>query len=449
MSPAADEAPGLSHARRQLRYAELVIAFRTIFLIVLFAGLAVQLWLAVRQIRHVEAKREAVPGAFRGRIPLEAHEKAADYTVARQRLGIVADLAGVGVLLAWTIAGGLDALVVAWDGAGMPALATGLLLLLSVIVLDSLPGLLFSIYGSFVIEERFGFNRTTPRTFAADAAKGVVLTLALAAPLAAGALWLIDSGGALWWLWAWIGWTAVSFGLAWAYPVYIAPLFNKFTPLADEELRRDIEALLGRCGFRSSGIFVMDGSRRSTHGNAYFTGFGSAKRIVFFDTLLSGLSTGQILAVLAHELGHFRLRHVLKQMALSSGAALAALALLAWLLGQGWFYRGLGVTHETDGAALALLLLVGPAFAFFVTPLFAALSRRFEADADGYAAEKADAADLASALVSMYEQNATTLTPDPLHSAFYDSHPAAAVRVAQLERLAAERAKAPAVERAR
>lgn len=407
--------------------------FRTVFLVVLFAGLAARLWLAARQAAHVAAHRAAVPIAFRERISLEAHQKAADYTLARDRPGMVSSVVDVVVVLAWTLGGGINWLNNSWPDAISATLAANLAVILSVAILDSIPGLPFSVWSTFVVERRFGFNRTTPGLFVIDMIKGVVLLLVIGAPLVAGVLWLMGSAGRLWWLYAWIGWLAFSLILSWAYPAFIAPRFNRFSPLRDETLRAQIESLLTRCGFRASAIFVMDGSRRSTHGNAYFTGLGKTRRVVFFDTLLADLAPGELLAILAHELGHYRLRHIQKQIVLSGAFGLAVLGMLAWLIGQAWFYHGLGVDHPSDGAALALLMVAGPAFSFFLTPVFALISRRFEQQADDYAARQTAAGDLVRALVKLYDQNATTLTPDPVYSAVYDSHPPASIRVSRLQ----------------
>jgi STE24 endopeptidase len=415
-------------------YASDVSVFRLTFLAVVVVALVVRLWLAARQASHVSKHSSEVPAAFRDRISLAAHQKAAEYTIARNRLAMTANVVDFVVVLAWTFAGGLSWLNDFWHDATPATLAGDLALVVSLVLVDSLAGLALSAWSAFQVERRFAFNRTTPRLFAIDALKGTVLLLLLGIPLGWSGLWLMDNGGRLWWLDAWACWLAFSLAISWAYPVLIAPRFNKFAPLQDESLKQQIEALLIRCGFRASGIFVMDGSRRSAHVNAYFTGLGASKRVVFFDTLLADLRPRELLAILAHELGHYRLRHIQRQLVLSGIAGLAGLGLLAWLIGQNWFYSGLLVSSPSDGAAFALFLIAGPAFAFFLTPLFAALSRRFEEEADDFAARQTGTGDLVDALVKLYHQNATTLTPDPIYSAFYNSHPSASVRVSRLLR---------------
>ncbi|HDP89112.1 MAG TPA: M48 family peptidase [Thioalkalivibrio sp.] len=408
-------------------------SFTVIFLAVLLANVALRLWLSSRQARHVRAHRAQVPTEFAASIPLSAHQKAADYTLAKGRLGRADLLFTVALLLAWTVGGGLQALDDAWRLAGWNDLATGTAVLLSVFLITSVLELPFSIYRIFVLEARFGFNQTTPRTFIADLAKGALLALVLGIPLITLVLWLMQVTGESWWLWVWAAWTGFTLFLIWAYPMLIAPLFNRFEPLGDAATRQRIEALLAHCGFSSRGIFVMDGSRRSGHGNAYFTGFGRNKRIVFFDTLLNTLEPAQVEAVLAHELGHFRRRHVLKGMLLQFGLSLAALALLAWLIGTDWYFSGLGIETPSLHLALASFLLVTPVFGFFLQPVLAWLSRRHEFEADAFAVSQTDADSLVQALVRLYRDNASTLTPDPLHSAFYDSHPPAAIRIAHLK----------------
>jgi len=412
-------------------------AFTILFLTALLTSVALRLWLSQRQARHVRAHRDAVPAEFAASIPLAAHQKAADYTLARGRLGRIDLIYGALLLVAWTLGGGLQLLDETWRQAGWNALATGTAVLLSVFLITGLLELPVSVYRTFGLEARFGFNKTTPRTFLADLVKGTLLALVLGIPLIALVLWLMQVTGEHWWLWVWAAWTGFTLVLIWAYPTLIAPLFNRFEPLDDDATRERVERLLARCGFSSNGIFVMDGSRRSGHGNAYFTGLGRHKRIVFFDTLLDTLEPAQIEAVLAHELGHFRRRHVLKGMLLQFALSLAALALLAWLIGTEGYFAGLGIETPSTHLALASFLLVAPVFGFFLQPLLAWLSRRHEFEADAFAASQTDADSLIQALVRLYRDNASTLTPDPLHSAIYDSHPPASVRIAHLKSLPA------------
>ncbi|HTS20278.1 MAG TPA: M48 family metallopeptidase [Casimicrobiaceae bacterium] len=409
--------------------------FTGVFVAALAFSLGIQLWLARRQIRYVLAHRGAVPPHFADRLPLAAHQKAADYTAARTRLSAIDLVVDAAVLLALTLGGGL-ALIAGWIAAsGWPQLARDLMLIVAVALLAALASLPLAWYRTFVIEERFGFNRSTFRLWIADLAKGALVAAALGVPLVALVLWLMARAGALWWLYAWLAWVAFQVLVLALYPTVIAPLYNKFAPLADGGVKERVERLLARCGFRAKGLYVMDGSRRSAHGNAYFTGFGAARRIVFFDTLLARLSPEEIEAVLAHELGHFKLKHVIKRTAWLAAASLALLALLGWLAGEPWFYAGLGVPGPAPryGVALALFMLALPAFTFIGSPLAAMYSRRHEFEADEYAARNASAQALVAALVKLYQDNATTLTPDPLHSAFYDSHPPASARIARLE----------------
>lgn len=406
--------------------------FTLLFLSLLLISLLVRSWLAMRQMRHVARHRNAVPAAFEGRIALSAHQKAADYTRARTRLGLVELFYGSVLLVGWTLGGGLDLLDHWWSEWGASPIWTGVALLLSAAFFMALLDLPLELYHTFRLEERFGFNRTDLRTFLGDLAKQALLLLILGTPLAWVALSLMDGAGSLWWLYLWLVWTGFSLFMMWAYPAFIAPLFNRFAPLDNDEVRARIQRLLDQCGFRNNGIFVMDGSRRSGHGNAYFTGFGRNKRIVFFDTLLDSLEPQEIEAVLAHELGHFKRRHVQKRMLSMMGLSLAGLALLGWLSGQPWFYAGLGVSRMSDALALALFLMTSSVFTFLLQPLFSLISRRHEFEADDFAAEQASAVDLVQALVKLYRENASTLTPDPLYSAFHDSHPPAPVRVAHL-----------------
>jgi len=404
------------------------------FLFVLLLGLSLwtELWLASRHIRHVLANRDRVPDAFQQKISLADHQKAAVYTVAHTRFRRIETIYGSALLLVWTLGGGLEWLDRFMRGMGLNELMTGTLFLLSAFLIMGLLELPISLYQTFVIENRYGFNKITPGLFFSDLVKKTFLMLLIGTPLILAALWLMQETGALWWVYVWVLWTAFSLFIVWAYPTWIAPMFNKFTPLANQSVRDRIQSLLERTGFRSRGIFVMDGSRRSAHGNAYFTGFGKSKRIVFFDTLLEHLGEREIEAVLAHELGHFKRKHVVKRMLLTFGMSLTGLALLGWLLVQPWFYAGLGMTQQSTHAALMLFILVIPVFTFFLKPVFSWSSRKHEYEADRFAAEQTDSRELVSALVKLYKENASTLTPDPLHSAFYDSHPPATLRIAHL-----------------
>lgn len=407
-------------------------AFTIVFLCLLALSLLMELWLAQRHMRYIAAHRDTVPEAFRSKISLEEHQKAADYTIAHSRFGRVENIYGSFFLLLWTIGGGLEWLDRVWRGYGLGDLATGVGFILSAFILMGLFELPMSLYQTFVIEKRFGFNKTTWGLFLGDLIKKTALLLLLGTPLVAVALWMMQESGALWWVYVWLLWSGFTLFLIWAYPTLIAPIFNKFTPLKEGSIRERIQALLQRTGFRSRGIFIMDGSRRSSHGNAYFTGFGKTKRIVFFDTLLEHLGEKEIEAVLAHELGHFKRRHVIKRIVLTFCMSLVGLAVLGWLVQQPWFYNGLGMSQASSYAALMLFMLAGPVFTFFLQPLMAWSSRRDEYEADSFAAEHTDAQELVSALVKLYKENASTLTPDPLHSAFYDSHPPAALRIAHL-----------------
>ena len=408
--------------------------FSFVFILALCATVALRCWLAVRQLKHVAAHREAVPAQFAGRITLGSHQKAADYSMTRTRLGFLSLAIEVAVLLAFTLGGGLQ-LLHDWWATRLDGLAYGVALIFSVMAISSLVDLPLSLYTQFVVEEKFGFNRMTLKLFFADLAKQTLLGALIGTPLLLAVLWLMAQAGSLWWLYTWGFWCAFNLLILLIYPTWIAPLFNKFTPLADNELKARIENLLTRCGFASSGLFVMDGSKRSNHGNAYFTGLGRNKRIVFFDTLLSRLQGSEIEAVLAHELGHFKHRHVMKRIVLMFSLSLGFLAVLGQLMTADWFYHGLGVSTQNTALALILFFLVVPVFTFLLTPLSSLLSRRHEFEADRYAAEHASASELTNALVKLYEDNAATLTPDPLHSLFYDSHPPAALRIAHLAQL--------------
>ncbi len=406
--------------------------FTLLFLAACAVTFAGRLGLTLRQIRHVAAHRGAVPAGFAERISLAAHQKAADYTVDRNRLAILTTLVDAALLLAFTVGGGLAWLHGFW-AARVDGLVYGLALIFSVMAIGAAVDLPFALYRQFVIEARYGFNRMTLALFCADLVKHTLLGIVIGAPVILAVLWLMGAMGGAWWFWVWLFWSAFNLVILFVYPTWIAPLFNKFSPLADGEMKSRIEALLARCGFRSSGLFVMDGSKRSSHGNAYFTGFGNNKRIVFFDTLLERLAPPEVEAVLAHELGHFRRRHVLKRIVLMFAASLGFLWLLGQLIDAPWFYAGLGVPAQGTALALVLFFLVVPVFTFPFTPVLSWISRRHEFEADAYAAARTEAAALGRALVKLYEDNAATLTPDPLHSLFYDSHPPAAVRIARLQ----------------
>jgi STE24 endopeptidase len=410
-----------------------------LFTAALIASLLVKFWLTTRQVRHVAAHRDAVPAAFRQTVALSAHQRAADYTLAKSRFGLLVTAFGAAVLIGWTLLGGLDALNVLIRDAIQPRwgdLAYQLALLTAFVLIGSLLELPFELYGTFRIEQRFGFNRMTWRLYLLDLVKGVLVGAAIGLPIGALMLWIMGSAGHWWWLWAWGAWMAFNLAALVLYPTVIAPLFNKFEPLADGSLKERVQALMGRSGFSAKGRFVMDGSKRSAHANAYFTGFGAAKRVVFFDTLLQKLLPGEVEAVLAHELGHFRHKHVTKRIVTLFAFSLAGFALLGWLTDQSWFYTALGVEPSVraanDALALILFMLVVPVFTFFVSPLFAHVSRRHEFEADAYACSHADGRDLAAALLKLHEDNASTLTPDPLFVRFYYSHPPAGERLAAL-----------------
>lgn len=410
--------------------------FTIVFLAALVLMVLTKLWLAARQVRYVAQHRNAVPARFADTITLASHQKAADYTIARTRLSMLEVLAGAAVLIGFTMLGGLQWLNQFWLDIFGPGYAYGVALVASVALIGGLVDLPFSLYGQFGIEERFGFNKMTFGLWLADMAKMLLVACALGLPLLLAVLWLMERAGSLWWLWTWLVWMAFNLFLLVIFPTFIAPLFNKFEPLTDESLRERIEALMKRCGFASKGLFVMDGSKRSAHGNAYFTGFGAAKRIVFFDTLLARLSGDEIEAVLAHELGHFKRRHVAKRIAVTFALSLVFLALLGWLATRSWFYTGLGVVPNlgvsNNALALVLFFLTLPVFTFLLGPLASQSSRRHEFEADAFAADQTNAGHLVSALVKLYKDNASTLTPDPLYSAFYYSHPPAAQRIDRL-----------------
>ncbi len=407
--------------------------FTQIFLITLAAGVTLQLWLASRQASAVLKHRHQVPETFNPKISLAEHQKAASYTLAKLGVERFDLVIGAMLLLVWTLGGLLNQLDAFWLTWGLSPLWQGILLILSVLLVSSLLNLPMEIWQTFGIEAKFGFNKSTPSRFIKDKLLELVLSLGLGVPLVAVILWLMQSAGDYWWFHAWLVWMAFTLFITWAFPTWIAPLFNKFEPLAEGDLRSRLEALLHRCGFASNGMFVMDGSKRSAHGNAYFTGFGKHKRIVFFDTLLDGLSNDQIEAVLAHELGHFKRKHIRKMLLISAGLSLAGLALLGWLAQQPEFYTGLGVERTSAALAFILFMLMMPVFTVFFSPLMAMMSRKHEFEADDFAADETSAQALIDGLVNMYRDNASTLTPDSWYSAFHHSHPPAPVRIAHLQ----------------
>lgn len=406
------------------------------FSFALLAGLALRYWLSSRQIRHVAQHRNAVPGAFAHQVSLAAHQKAADYTLAKSRLGLLEMALGSAVLLGWTLLGGLNALnqaLVHWLGTGM---VQQMALLIAFALIGSLIDLPMTLYQTFVLEEKFGFNKMTLKLWLADTLKSTLIGAAIGLPIVALILWVMGALGHYWWLWAWGLWMGFNLLLLMIYPTFIAPLFNQFKPLDDEALKTRVSALMQRCGFAAKGLFVMDGSKRSAHANAYFTGFGASKRVVFYDTLLAKLSPGEVDAVLAHELGHFKYKHVMKRIVSMFAMSLAGFALLGWLASRSWFYQGLGIAPNVagpnDALALLIFMMVIPLFSFFISPLFAQLSRKHEFEADAYAVQQTSGADLTSALLKLYEDNASTLTPDPVYVRFYYSHPPASERLARM-----------------
>ncbi len=407
-------------------------AFTLLFLVMLGISLMLRYWLSHRQIQHVLAHRDAVPQAFADKISLADHQRAADYTITKTRFGRLPMLYDAGLLLIWTLGGGLEWLDQNVRALGYGEIVTGIIVLLGFTLLSSLLDLPFSLYSTFVIEEKFGFNRTTLKTFVADMLKGAALGFIIGAPLLYVILWLMQQMGEMWWIYTWLVLTAFSLLMMWIYPAWIAPIFNKFEPLEDGETLQRIQSLLQRCGFSSNGVFVIDGSRRSSHGNAYFSGFGKNKRIVFYDTLLKMLDDDQLEAVLAHELGHFKKKHIVQGMFISFATTFIGLGILAWLMKNDWFYTSLGVSTPSTYMALLLFMIVSPVFTFILSPLMSLFSRKNEFEADAFAAEQTDANNLITALVGLYRENASTLTPDPVYSAFYDSHPPAPVRIAHL-----------------
>ncbi len=402
------------------------------FIFLLIASYVLQVWLARRQVGHILRHRAEVPQAFADKISLEAHQKAADYTIERNKFGLI-ELSFSTLLLAiWTIGGGLQYLDDFVRTFNLSPVITGIAVILGLGIISGILDIPFNLYKTFVIEEKFGFNRLTVKIFFTDMLKQTLVMLIIGVPFLYLVLWLMDDASPYWWLYVWGSWFGFSMLMMWLYPAVIAPIFNKFTPLDEPDLKNKISQLLERCGFTSKGVFIMDGSKRSSHGNAYFTGFGSNKRIVFFDTLLESLQHDEIEAVLAHELGHFKRNHIKKRIATMALMSLAGLALLAWLIDQSFIYEGLGVSQPSFYMALILFMLVTPVISIFLNPLFSLMSRKHEFEADDFAAKNSNAGKLITALVKLYEENSNTLTPDPLYSAFYDSHPPAPVRIAHL-----------------
>ena len=416
--------------------------FTLLFAALLMLGLLVKFYLASRQIRHVARHRNQVPATFASTISLASHQKAADYTIAKTRLGMLEMAFAAALLMGWTLLGGIDTLNQALMRSGLAdygALVPQLALLAAFGAISGLLDLPFTLYKTFRLEERFGFNKMTLKLWLADLVKSTVVGVLVGLPIVALILWLMGSAGTLWWLWTWVVWMGFNLLVLVLFPTVIAPLFNKFKPLDDEALKARVTALMQRCGFAAKGLFVMDGSRRSAHANAYFTGFGAAKRVVFYDTLLNQLNPAEVDAVLAHELGHFKHKHIIKRIAVMFAMSLAGFALLGWLSTQVWFYTGLGVrpnlAGSNDALAVLLFLLVVPLFSFFISPLMAQSSRKHEFEADAYAISQTDGRDLQSALLKLYKDNASTLTPDPVFVKFCYSHPPASERLARMTSL--------------
>lgn len=404
-----------------------------IFLIVAFSYVIVLLWLNIRQSKAIVQSFDKIPSEFSKKITLKEHQKAAEYTQAKLKLNHFEVIFSTTVLLLWTLGGGLDYLDNIWQAQTDNALYIGVGFVVSLMMLGSLIDLPFSVYQTFVLEQKFGFNQTDMKTFIMDLLKGALLMLVIGLPLIYAILYLMGAMGEYWWIYVWLVLTGFSLLMFWLYPTYIAPIFNQFKPLDNLELKTKIDNLLKRTGFKSDGIFVMDGSKRSSHGNAYFTGIGKNKRIVFFDTLLKGMNDDEVQAILAHELGHFHHRHIKKHMINSFTISLLGLALLGYLIDQDWFFHGLGISHPSNHTALILFTLTIPVFSFFIAPINNYLSRKHEFEADAFAAKHTNADDLASSLVKLYKDNAATLTPDYLYSAFHDSHPSASIRINQLK----------------
>ncbi|MBE9526804.1 MAG: M48 family metallopeptidase [Proteobacteria bacterium] len=406
--------------------------FSTLFIIMILLATMTHLWLSSRQIKHVQQHRQHTPPAFAEKISLDEHQKAADYTIAKEKLGNIELVFGTILLLIWTLGGGLEFVDQYIRGFQLSPLYAGVAFILLIGFISSIIDTPISLYNTFVLEEKFGFNRTTFKTWLIDLVKQTLLGLLIGIPLIMTILWLMNSAGKYWWFYAWAVWMGFSFLMLWAYPAFIAPLFNKFSQLENQSLKQRIEQLMTRCGFISKGILVMDGSKRSSHGNAYFTGLGNNKQIVFFDNLLDSLDDEEVEAVLAHELGHFKKKHIVKRLIATTIISLIGFAVLGYLMQQDWFYHGLGMSHTSIYAALVLFSIASPVFTFFLSPISAKISRKHEFEADDFAAQQADAQKLVDALVKLYKDNANTLTPDPLHSAYYDSHPPAPVRIEHL-----------------
>jgi STE24 endopeptidase len=407
--------------------------FTFLFILALAASVSLQWYLIRRQIKHVNNNRNQVPPAFTEKISLSEHRKAADYTIAKSHAGLVESVISAVLLLVWTLFGALQQLDNFWSSLELSLIWTGTGFILSVVLISAVLDLPMSVYQTFKLEQKFGFNKTTAKTFMLDLIKHALLMSAIGIPFVSLVLWLMENAGSLWWLYVWFTWFGFSLFMMWAYPAFIAPLFNKFRPLEQMDLKQRIENLLQRNGFAAQGIFVMNGSIRSTHGNAYFTGLGTSKRIVFYDTLINDLSDEEIEAVLAHELGHFKHNHIKKRIFMTAAISLLGLALLGWIIEMPWFYQGLGVTSRTTYMALTLFIMIFPVFSFFLQPVFAWISRQHEFEADKFAAGQTQADKLVQALVKLYRENANTLTPDPLYSAFHDSHPPAPIRIAHLQ----------------
>ncbi|SFV81670.1 Peptidase, M48 family [hydrothermal vent metagenome] len=408
--------------------------FTLVFLIATLSYVITLLWLNLRQNMAVAKSFDAVPKEFGEKITLADHQKAAEYTQAKLLVNHFEIIFSTVVLLAWTLGGGLNWLDSIWQTQAQDALVIGVGFIVSLMIIGSLIDLPFSIYRTFVLEQKFGFNKMTAGTFVGDLGKEILLTLIIGLPLIYAVLYLMGAMGDYWWAYVWLVLTGFSLLMFWLYPTYIAPIFNKFKPLDNLELKAKIDNLLERTGFKSDGVFVMDGSKRSSHGNAYFTGIGKNKRIVFYDTLLEGMEDQEVEAILAHELGHFHHKHIRKHMITSFTISLLGLALLGYLINQSWFFHGLGVETISNHTALILFTLTLPVFSFFIAPISNALSRKHEFEADAFAAKHTNADDLVSSLVKLYRDNASTLTPDKLYSAFHDSHPSASIRIAELKR---------------
>ncbi len=408
-------------------------SFSIIFLAFLAASIITQWVLVQRHVKHIRENRKEVPPDFSDKIPVESHHKAADYTQAKVKTGLAELIVGTVFILIWTLGGGLQFVDNYVRSLGQSEIIGGTIFIIAVFLIMTIIDIPMSLYRTFKLEQSFGFNKMTPKLFFIDMIKNGAVALVIGAPLILFVLWLMENSGSLWWLYVWATWLGFSLLMMWGYPAFIAPLFNKFRPLENEELRTRIENLLDRNGFKSQGIFVMDGSTRSTHGNAYFTGLGANKRIVFFDTLIDELSYDEIEAVLAHELGHFKCNHIKKRISVLGTVFLIGLGILGWLITQSWFFNSLGVSIESDYMALMLFMIASPAFTFFLQPLFSSISRQHEFEADDFAASQAQTENLITALVNLYRENANTLTPDPLYSAFHDSHPPAPIRIAHLK----------------